>query len=136
MAEALAVNIEEVIDDDVAIQAALDRAFRTAVLEHRQLGRRRVQERRRHLLVLLGQRDPELDPREPPAALAQLRFYPREDFNADNSANAAAVACEQFARADLIQIVAVTHFSSLTDFLVSAVAGATRLSRSQRVRSH
>jgi hypothetical protein len=38
MAEALAVNIEEVIDDDVAIQAALDRAFRTAVLEHRRAG--------------------------------------------------------------------------------------------------
>jgi len=38
MTEALAVNIEEVIDDDVAIQAALDRAFRNAVLEHRRAG--------------------------------------------------------------------------------------------------
>ena len=44
-----------------------------------------------------------------PATLAQLRFYPREDFDADNSANAATVACEQFPRADLIQFVAVTH---------------------------
>ena len=38
MAEGLAVNIEEIIDDDAAIQTALDRAFRNAVLEHRRDG--------------------------------------------------------------------------------------------------
>ena len=38
MAEALTNQIEEAIDDDVAIQAALDRAFRKAVLEHRRAG--------------------------------------------------------------------------------------------------
>jgi hypothetical protein len=38
MSEGLAVNIEEIIDDDAAIQTALDRAFRNAVLEHRRDG--------------------------------------------------------------------------------------------------
>jgi len=38
MADGLAVNIEEIIDDDAAIQTALDRAFRNAVLEHRRDG--------------------------------------------------------------------------------------------------
>jgi len=38
VAEVLAPQIEEAIDDDVAIQAALDRAFRKAVLEHRRAG--------------------------------------------------------------------------------------------------
>src|SRR5881227_1024879 len=44
-----------------------------------------------------------------PATFAQLRFYPWEDFDIDNSANAATVACEQFPRAGLIQFVAVSH---------------------------
>src|SRR5439155_26354985 len=43
------------------------------------------------------------------AALAQLQVYPREDFDADNSANAATVARKQFPRTNLIQFVAVTH---------------------------
>ena len=38
MAEALTNQIEEAIDDDAAIQRALDRAFRKAVLEHRRAG--------------------------------------------------------------------------------------------------
>ena len=38
MAEALASPIETAINDDVAIQAALDRAFRKAVLDHRHAG--------------------------------------------------------------------------------------------------
>src|SRR5436305_13358852 len=44
-----------------------------------------------------------------PAALAQLRFYPRENFDADNSANAATVARKQFPRTNLIDFVALTH---------------------------
>ena len=44
-----------------------------------------------------------------PTTLAQLRFYPRKDFNADDSANPSAVACEQFPRTALLQFVAVTH---------------------------
>lgn len=38
MAEALTSRIDQAIDDDAAIQAALDRAFRKAVLEHRRAG--------------------------------------------------------------------------------------------------
>ncbi len=38
MADALTVPIEVAINDDAAIQAALDRAFRKAVLEHRRAG--------------------------------------------------------------------------------------------------
>ena len=44
-----------------------------------------------------------------PTALAQLGFYPREDFDADNSANPSTVACKQFPSASLIRSVTVGH---------------------------
>src|SRR5947207_14188289 len=43
------------------------------------------------------------------AALAQLRFYLRENVDADNSANAVTVVRKQLPLTNLIDCVAVTH---------------------------
>src|SRR5262249_32680678 len=51
-----------------------------------------------------------------PATPAQLRFYARQDFNADHSANPSAVACEQSPRTGLGQFIAVTHVIDIWGF--------------------
>ena len=37
-----------------------------------------------------------------PATLTQLRFYPCENFDTDNSPNPSTIACEQFSRTGFI----------------------------------